>query len=66
MGGDMAFPSYTLVDAGIGKKYHLDKVDVSVDFIINNLTDTEARPASSPIEILSPITGSKLWDKCQN
>ncbi|EMA8584969.1 TonB-dependent receptor, partial [Escherichia coli] len=49
-GGDITFPSYTLVDAGIGKKYHLDKLDVSVDFIINNLTNAEARPASSQLK----------------
>ncbi|NBN72213.1 TonB-dependent receptor [Proteus sp. G2618] len=56
-GGDITFPSYTLVDAGIGKKYHLDKLDVSVDFIINNLTNTEARPASSQLKYLAPLPG---------
>ena len=43
-GGILLFLPILLVDAGIGKKYHLDNLDVSVDFIINNLTNTEARP----------------------
>ncbi|MFF1025488.1 TonB-dependent receptor domain-containing protein [Proteus mirabilis] len=49
-GGDLIFPSYTLVDAGIGKKFPLDKLTVSVDVVINNLTNVEARPASSQLK----------------
>ncbi|HBC0988748.1 TPA: TonB-dependent receptor [Escherichia coli] len=56
-GGDIVFPSYTMVDVGIGKKYYLDKLDISADFIINNLTDTEARPASSQLKYLTPLPG---------
>ena len=41
----------------LAKKYHLDKLDVSVDFIINNLTNTEARPASSQLKYLAPLPG---------
>ncbi|MDF7433043.1 TonB-dependent receptor [Proteus mirabilis] len=56
-GGDLIFPSYTLVDAGIGKKFPLDKLTVSVDVVINNLTNVEARPASSQLKYLAPLPG---------
>lgn len=56
-GGDITFPSYTLVDAGMGKKYKLDNLDVTVNFVINNLTDVEARPASSQLKYLAPLPG---------
>ncbi|EKT56013.1 TonB-dependent receptor [Providencia sneebia] len=56
-GGDIIFPSYTMVDAGIGKKYQLNNLDVTVDFMINNLTDIETRPASSQLKYLAPLPG---------
>ncbi|HID7802840.1 TPA: TonB-dependent receptor domain-containing protein [Proteus mirabilis] len=56
-GGDLIFPSYTLVDAGIGKTFPLEKLTVSVDVVINNLTNAEARPASSQLKYLAPLPG---------
>lgn len=56
-GGDIIFPSYTMVDAGLGKKYQLNDLDITVDLIINNLTDVEARPASSQLKYLAPLPG---------
>ncbi|ASQ15697.1 TonB-dependent receptor [Enterobacter cloacae] len=56
-GGDVLFPSYTMIDAGIGKKFHLNNLDVALDFVVNNLTDTQARPAGAQLKYLAPLPG---------